>query len=70
MTAFIQDWFPIETAPKDGSWIITFDGAKVEPNYWAVDFGMWAKTRVKNQDTLTLWKPLPAPPDAATEKPV
>jgi hypothetical protein len=59
------EWQLIESATKDGQWIITFDGMEVEPNYWSKDFKMWAKTRGTKQDTVTHWKPLPAPPDAA-----
>lgn len=32
-----MEWKPIESAPKDGSWIACWDGEKVHPVCWVDD---------------------------------
>lgn len=38
MTAW-PEWKPIESAPRDGRWVITWDGAEVQPACWEDDRG-------------------------------
>lgn len=54
----IPSWFPITTAPKDGTDIIVFSGA-VRIAYWV--HGQWTDYA---HSTLcpTHWMPLPPPP--------
>ena len=75
-----MEWQPIETAPKDGSWILVFEPVVFEPCMHVVQWGesQWsigsAKTWVTmalgpNPDTYdadqsTHWMPLPASPKA------
>ncbi|MGL5003001.1 MAG: DUF551 domain-containing protein [Casimicrobium sp.] len=57
----MNEWLPIETAPKDGRWVITFDGEEVIPNYWlGCEIEHWAKTPLLRMPTH--WMPLPEPP--------
>lgn len=66
----MDNWQPIETAPKDGSRILLwFDG---EPGH--VDLLSWTGTSWSNGDTYenvfhgevpTAWMPLPEPPVTA-----
>ncbi|MDE2430105.1 MAG: hypothetical protein KGM99_15385 [Burkholderiales bacterium] len=55
-------WLPIESAPKDGGWIITNSQNKeVIPNYWlGSDIESWAKSSFDSPPTH--WMPLPAAP--------
>lgn len=34
-----QGWRTIDSAPKDGTWIIAWDGSKVAPASWTDDTG-------------------------------
>ena len=54
-----NNWQPIETAPKDGTFVILFDpkGAEVISSYW-VDNGYWVNCKKP-----TKWQPLPEPPN-------
>lgn len=63
-------WMPIETAPKDGSRIITYDGSEVRENRW-FNFdvtgcfpGSDAYCRWHPQESPTHWMPLPEPPQS------
>ena len=74
----MQDWKPIETAPKDGDYFIAFDGDDGGGVFNAVvlarwDDGQdewepgWVIRSVGDGDylegcNLTRWMPLPAPP--------
>jgi hypothetical protein len=54
-------WQPIETAPRDGRWVITFDGETVSPNYYlGSEIEHWAKTPLLVNPTH--WMPIPAAP--------
>lgn len=55
-----QGWQPIETAPKDRSWIMTYQPGHgrvraINIDYWAEEDGGW-------NGKPTHWRPLPAPP--------
>jgi len=52
-------WRPIETAPKDGTWVLLWSDS-----HWSVarnDRGRWDDGE-RWQDRATHWMPLPAPP--------
>lgn len=34
-------WQPIETAPKDGTWFMAWDGEEVLPICWVDDLNSW-----------------------------
>lgn len=61
-------WQPIESAPKDGRWIMTWNEFAIVPAVlrWSADIGDW--TEVNSDDdkawdgTPTHWAPIPAPP--------
>jgi hypothetical protein len=71
-------WQPIETAPKDGEWLICWDGKKVQPLTWISDtystdytgwaYGLadWGGTLYEGYNEVerepTHWMPLPPPP--------
>jgi hypothetical protein len=53
-----REWHPIETAPKDGSYILVSNGAYIDVARWSHgSFGGFAK----DGDCL-FWQPLPPPP--------
>ena len=68
------EWRPIETAPKDGSWVDLWayfpehDLAKRVPsakwdrevNNWRYSY--WHFGQYKYPPTITHWQPIPAPP--------
>lgn len=70
-------WQPIETAPRDGTWVILHTAAGgVQPGYWGPTyFGYnpaWVQYahRSEAEEIIgepTHWMPLPAPP-ASTEE--
>jgi hypothetical protein len=62
-------WRPIETAPKDGSWILLIDDlGECEVASWVGIFDDWRNTKRINtplsreKAKITHWMPLPAPP--------
>lgn len=64
----VSGWQPIETAPKDGNWIILTDGKDVRTAYWAVSHYFWCLTADDNSygtetfDNPTHWMPIPSFP--------
>ena len=65
-----MQWQPIETAPKDGTVIILFDGKSVWAGRWighsyypwvAIDNHIYGPRGLKAKD-VTHWMPLPPPP--------
>ena len=69
----MTEWQPIETAPRDGTFVLLFgpdgiDMGKYEP--WAADYGSgWERFRTAEYDNdgvmithPTHWMPLPPPP--------
>lgn len=71
----MSEWQPIESAPRDGTWIVLTDGTSVSTGYWGgTCFGggpmAWLVyghrsdyEEVDLDGTPTHWQPLPAPPD-------
>lgn len=66
LAAPAEGWQPIETAPKDGTWIIGATPHGVTPLRWGVswDDQHWANGCVVYQPTH--WMPLPAAPTGET----
>jgi len=67
-----MDWQPIETAPKDGRWILAasteYAAVKISWNFHHKD---WARHGDKDAEPVlhqpTHWLPLPAPPEDGNE---
>ena len=58
-------WQPIETAPKDGTWVLIWCGWVGHPRSSAFEHGSWQNLPwVANSKDYnpTHWMPLPAPP--------
>lgn len=53
------EWQPIETAPKDGRWLLLGSATNCFMGYW--EFGEWKDQRDAVRDP-THWRPLPAKP--------
>ncbi len=66
-----QGWEPIETAPKDGQFIIAYDlkwSAFPEKMYWSRHIGGWCiQWAVEERPEPTHWQPLPQPPENSHE---
>lgn len=78
----MRDWQPIETAPKDGTWVLGyFPSMKVHavPCHYGIDvrighdgesfwgmFGIGALYGDKCMIWPTHWQPLPLPPETAS----
>lgn len=67
----VTGWQPIETAPKDGTWVILFTPAGVQCGYWGGSyFGRdmaWLQYAHRSdyeevEGVPTHWMPLPEPP--------
>jgi hypothetical protein len=58
-----KGWQPIETAPRDGTEVIGWDGHS-RVIMWCGSSGKWQSSEGREQPTL--WLPLPTPP--ATEE--
>ena len=73
----MAEWQPIETAPKDGTWILVFEHDEYSPSIHVVRWGQpewgggdltWVTMALgPNPDTydphpVTHWMPLPDPP--------
>jgi hypothetical protein len=65
----MSDWQPIETAPKDGSAILLWPGAKIWTDqmtpaigWYARGFGWTCSSAGASGDIATHWMPLPEPP--------
>ena len=69
-------WQPIETAPKDGTWLILYTTEGVHPGFWGptyFDYDPDWITYCHRSDCETVpgvpshWMPLPAPPEGASK---
>ena len=67
----VMEWMPIETAPKDGSWILATVGAQYYPAVvrWRAEKGIegWQDDVMcapsdYDEWPLAYWMPLPLPP--------
>ena len=58
----MSEWHPIETAPKDGTDILTWDGTYRRVGHWNEDADEWYETFYGIIDA-THWQPLPSPPE-------
>jgi len=79
----MDDWQPIETAPKDGSPLLLFDRQRLDGDahptgavegHWCDDYGWQAAVWSMVSDLFltkkihpTHWMPLPEPPLTSTE---
>lgn len=63
----LPEWRPIETAPKDGVFVLITDGDVVQIGYYEDHLMAWrsdaAQCRLWSDPTH--WQPLPAPPERA-----
>lgn len=68
--AHAQQWQPIESAPKDGTYVLCFwNGKNIDPLRWLSERAGWqpyGSARVGGLNP-THWMPLPAAPDAKDE---
>jgi hypothetical protein len=61
----MTEWQPIETAPKDGTDVLVWDGDSVSlASYDKVTESWWVLVEF-SLDGVTHWQPLPTPPKAA-----
>lgn len=67
----MADWLPIETAPKDGTWVLLYHKyARISDWYfdgvtWTNDHIEWRPDDHRSTNP-THWQPLPAPPEDGT----
>ncbi len=67
-----QQWRPIETAPKDQTYILIYnDCESIYVGQWIGDELQWSNGDVCGPDYInpTYWMPLPAPPVDPTKEP-
>jgi len=71
----MMNWQPIETAPKDETWVLLFFGDGPWPpeangidiGFWSEEYGDWfdseaAGNSLTEHSKPTHWQPLPSPP--------
>lgn len=73
----MSGWRPIETAPKDGTWVILYAPAGgVQPGYWGPSYfdydPMWLQYAHRSEarevvGEPTHWMPLPNSPEDGTD---
>ncbi len=56
----MSEWQPIETAPRDGTYILVFVDVWHDVASW--EAGLWLNTYGDHSMNPTHWMPLPAPP--------
>lgn len=59
----VDNWLPIESAPRDGASVLVWcptDGSVIAS--WVVDDGCWFCMHFGSFDDATHWMPLPEPP--------
>ena len=60
-------WQPIETAPKDGSFILLASPkGRIADGFWSLVYGVWSWPYVMVEPTH--WMPLPERPNAQGEE--
>jgi hypothetical protein len=65
-------WQPMESAPKDGTQVIVWDGGQVvaahfDSSMWGNGWVEWCYRSDADPVTPKLWMPLPCPPNANTD---
>jgi len=60
----MSEWQPIETAPKDGTEILTYRKARLisVASYWPHEGAEWCVSDGVHILNVTHWMPLPPPP--------
>jgi hypothetical protein len=60
----VSEWQPIETAPKDGTWILVFENHEkpLDTVMWNHFYGLWRNGYNDHASYPTHWQPLPEPP--------
>ena len=62
----VAEWQPIETAPKDGSFILlATPKGRIADGFWSLVYGVWSWPYVMVEPTH--WMPLPTPPKRSME---
>ena len=64
----MTEWQPIETAPKDGVFVLITDGDVVQIGYYEDHLMAWRsyEDQCRLWSDPTHWQPLPAPPERAS----
>jgi hypothetical protein len=64
------DWQPIETAPKDGTFILVFSPGRIQETVaWCKDREFWMNGfDDRPVEKITHWMPLPQSPDTSTDR--
>jgi hypothetical protein len=57
-----DDWQPIETAPRDGTEVMLWDGYWRVPMYWSSKAEEWTDGDIIIPSEYTYWRPLPKGP--------
>jgi len=65
----LPEWRPIETAPKDGVFVLITDGDVVQIGYYEDHLTAWRSDadQCRLWSDPTHWQPLPAPPERASK---
>jgi hypothetical protein len=65
-----HDWRPMDTAPKDGSPVLSWDGHHYAVVAWSTRDLCWfvADDQRDDWETPLFWQPLPPPPASPEEK--
>lgn len=64
----MSEWMPIETAPKDGTPILVWNGDYLSMSFWNKTYKQWPDLTDQGSeenafdDAPTHWMPLPEPP--------
>ncbi len=64
----VSEWRPIETAPKDGTFVDLWAGDRIHDCFWCSKRGLWVQFQDDSyqaelrEEPITHWLPLPAPP--------
>lgn len=65
MDTWMSEWQPIETAPKDGTAVLTYSGEpdahEMNVSFWGRQNGRWISAN-PHMSTPTHWMHLPSPP--------
>jgi hypothetical protein len=64
----MSEWQPIETAPKDGTWLLLFGNPhgwhmRYAIGNWFEGHGPWCGLEAEYLGDITHWMPLPTAPD-------